>query len=450
MKKVVLLVLVAVLLSGCSFQMTMLPQPTDPSTIPTATDDTQPTDGNTAPTNGDLVETTLPEESFEMVNGVHATCENFDFTYYHGLSGHSQQPVIEFFLITKKPLPEDADITLPGISAGYQAYILDWTPTSAEAFYRNCDKLLYIQMTDPDLDITAYLDEGRRLSAEENRLHILVYGEDGRQPGENYAPDHPYAKEYEAAVQARLAYQARYEEEYQAYIAAPTLPEFHLYKVKLFFTSVPKKERILYAELSAGDMSRRIPMANVWLAPKPEGVNGKGYTIDGFHEDPNTGNRLGETSFTPINASASLYPYSTGLSEMTFYFIAREDMTLEKVMSYEGNERIRLEWVELAILTNKGTTVTAKWAPGTDMLIRKGEKVAVRFYYSDPYTELFHYGSAVYFAIHYRCGEEQLRMVYGSSDTRDVTNTLFEAYLRVVEGIDLTRYFREYFLTQFS
>ena len=41
-------------------------------------------------------------------------------------------------------------------------------------------------------------------------------------------------------------------------------------------------------------------------------------------------------------------------------------------------------------------------------------------------------------------------MVYGSSNTRDVTNTLFEAYLRVVEGIDLTRYFREYFLTQFS
>lgn len=430
-------------LSGCDFQMTMLPQNTISNTVPTTTEGTQPTEEPMAPTGGDPVEITLPEESFEMVNGVYATCENYDFTFYMGLNANTQ-PVIEFYLITEKPLPEDAAITIPGISAGYRADILDRSPSSSKEFLDGSNKVLYAFLTDPDLDFTAYLEEGRQVRSEYERLFTLVYGEDGRQPGENYPPDHPYAESFEQAKAALFSYDGRYQTEYEDYCATEPMPNFHIYKVKLFLTSVPEKEQIKLLTLAAGDMSREIPMKNVWIAPKPRDMNTKGVSRNVVTLDPNTGFWLGESTFTSVN-SAGTFPFSSGVTGSTLYFEATKDITLNDLRPYGDNTRTRLEWVELAILSNKGTVVTAKWFPGTEMLIRKGEHVAMRIYSSEPYTELFSYGAFKSFVIDYRCDGEECQIVCGFSDFREPAVEMYPTYLQIVKGMDLSRYFREYF-----
>lgn len=430
-------------LSGCDFQMTMLPQNTITNTVPTTTEGTQPTEESMAPTGGDPAEITLPEESFEMVNGVYATCENYDFTFYMNLNAN-MQPKIEFYLVTEKPLPEDASVTIPGISADYWTAIHDRSPNSADVFFKGCNKVLYAHLSDPDFDFTAHLEEGRRLSAEYDRLYTLIWGEDGRQPGEAFPENHPSAESYLNAQTEWQSYCERYEAAYQEYLASQTMPDFHIYIVQCFFTSVPAEEQIEAVELAAGEMSRRIPMANVWIAPKPTGLNTKGIAINATILDPNTQSPLGGDSFTSVN-SAGTYPFGTGLSTYTYYFTASKDITLENLMPYGDNDRIRVEWAELAILSNRGTVVTAKWFPGAEMLIRKGEQVAIKIYHSDPYTELFSYGSANSFVIEYVCDAEQCQIVCGSAGFRDISQVSYEAYLQIVQGIDLSRYFREYF-----
>lgn len=439
-----ILVVFITIVSGCKFQPTMLPQPTITpvvSTEPAGTTATQPSD-TTLPTDT-CARSELPDEVFSLVNGVHATCENYDFTFYMNLSA-STQPVIEFYLITEKPLPSDAAIQIPGVSAGYRAEILDRSPTTSAEFTRGLNKILYAYMADPDLDFATYLEEGIQVQEEYDRLFLLVYGEDGRQPGETYSPEHPYAESYEKAENAYFSYMNRYQEEYDAYIATQPLPEFHVYKVKLTFTAVPEKEKIKSVELIAGNMSREIPMANVWIEPRPNNLETKGVTFKARIEDPNTGFWLGENTFTNVE-NAVTYPFGSGVSSATLYFVANKDIVLDDLRSYGDNTRIQPEWAELAILSNMGAVVTAKWIPGTELLIRKGEQVAMCIYWTDPYTELFHYGSFQSFAVEYRCDEEQCRMVYGSSSFRDPGNVLYPCYLQIARGVDLGRYFKEYF-----
>ena len=443
MKKVLLVILVAILLTGCKLQMTMLPQNTVTNTVPTNPEGTQPTVETTAPSGGGSVEVILPEESFSMVNGVYASCENYDFTFYLGLSANTQ-PKNEFYLVTEKALPEDASITIPGISADYWAAIHDYSPNSDEAFFRGNNKVLYASLSNSNFDFTAYLEEGRRLLTENNRLHALIWGEDGRQPGEAFPEDHPNAESYLSAQAAWQSYCDRYEAEYQSYLASTPMPDFHIYKVQIFFTSVPIKEQVKELELIAGEMSRRIPMKNVWIAPKPKELNTKGITLNVNVVDPNTQSYLGADTFTSVD-TAGTYPYGTGLSAYTCYFTATKDITLENLVPYGDNDRVRVEWVELAILSNKGTVVTAKWFPGTEMRIRKGEQVAMRIYYVDPYTALFSYGAANSFVMDYVCDGEQCQIGCGAASFRDISQVAYEAYLQIVQGVDLSRYFREYF-----
>lgn len=439
--------LVLLIISGCNFQLTMLPQHTvlpAVSTEPTGTAVTQPSD-NTLPTEA-RPNLELPDETLSYVNGVHATCEDYDFTFYMNLSANTQ-PVIEFYLITVKPLPENASIEIPGISAGYRVDILDRSPTTSAEFTRGLNKILYAYMADLDLDFAAYLEEGHRVQEEYDRLFLLVYGEDGRQPGENYSPEHPYAESYEKAENDYYSYMNRYQEEYDGYIATQPLPEFYVYKVKFTFTAVLEKEQIKSVELIAGDMSREISMANVWIEPRPNNLETKGVTFKARIEDPNTGFWLGENTFTN-EENAVTYPFGAGVSSTTLYFVANEDIVLNNLRSYGDNTRIRPEWAELAILSNMGTVVTAKWIPGTELLIRKGEQVAMCIYWTDPYTELFHYGSFQSFAVEYRCDEEQCRIVYGSSSFRDPGNMLYPCYLQIARGVDLGRYFKEYYFVE--
>ena len=54
----VALLMAIIALTGCDFQMTMLPQNTISNTVSTTTEGTQPTEESTAPTDGDPAETT--------------------------------------------------------------------------------------------------------------------------------------------------------------------------------------------------------------------------------------------------------------------------------------------------------------------------------------------------------------------------------------------------------
>ena len=60
-----------------------------------------------------------------VVNGVYATCENYDFTIY---KGPVTQPMFEFYLVCEDALPSDATVVLNDVEADCPITFVEITP----------------------------------------------------------------------------------------------------------------------------------------------------------------------------------------------------------------------------------------------------------------------------------------------------------------------------------
>ena len=117
------------------------------------------------------------DEIPKVVNGVYVTCENYDFTFYHPHNHNS----IGFYVITEKPLPEDAHIVLNDITSRCTVRMTDRT----DEVCRNLLPEIYWCMKEPNKDWAAYMERIRWLREEIQRLTRLAFGKDKPEVGDS-------------------------------------------------------------------------------------------------------------------------------------------------------------------------------------------------------------------------------------------------------------------------
>lgn len=390
---------------------------------------------------------TMPTYSGEVpnvVNGVYATCENYDFTVYK--RGMTKAEFI-FYLVCENALPSDAAVVLNDVEADCPIEFVEITPRS-----QSVNREIYMFMQDPAMDWAAHYAERERLFSELERLKKLVYGEDGPQNGETFDSTQGDGKAYVEASRAYFNFVNQCSDESEAYNESREKPQWHLYRVTVQVRSVGKREQLKSFTLNAGEMSRQIPMKNVWVDPQEIpgnnfaslGVKTKS-TLDlpSTQVDSNGNGFYLETDYFSEGDRAAGKPWEAGTTAVRLNLIAEKDINLKNVYSYGDNDRIKVEFVELVVIGTQGTVVTSKWYPGTDLMIRKGEQVAMQICWSDPATEQANYAMNAVFIIEYEVDGTISKLRKELCLSRSLLSSA-ELYLWVFKGMDFESFYREY------
>lgn len=379
------------------------------------------------------------DETPKVVNGVYVTCENYDFTFYQPHNHNS----IGFYVITEKPLPEDAHIVLNDITSRCTVRMTDRT----DEVCRNLLPEIYWCMKEPNKDWAAHMAEIQRLDAEIQRLTRLAFGKDKPEVGDSVVDKELGEQLLKVKTEYTALRKMPYKDEYLAWKNSNPEPVCYFYNVIITINMVTQREQLKSMELVAGDMSRTITMKNVWLD-----VFAKSFS-DYSCPDVDTQTRwklpVKETDnelewFTWARAAELPYgsgPYAptTSISK----FIPKEDMTLKDMYVYGDNSRVKVEWVEFVIINNQGMVTNVKWIPGTEFMLRKGEKVAMRIYHSDPHTQQMYYQMTAMDVLEYECGGETRKWYHRFYATRSVNVPAL--YLWAFKGLNIDSYYANFY-----
>ena len=380
------------------------------------------------------------DDTPNVVNGVYATCENYDFNWYTVWNTKT----ISFWLITEKPLPADASIVLNDVQSEIDIWIQDKTEEQGSKIMPD----IFWWIKEPEKDWRFHWSEQVRLEEEIKQLKKIVYGSEKPGSGAVVLDQDAYAKLKETYDAYYKVVDNPYLDEVVEYRKS-VHPICYCYEVSLNVKEVVRREQIKSMELIAGDMSRTITMKNVWLdvhSTRHDAIGFKDgdsvteWTFTGSIEGDND---LIQNSF-PDHAIAAMYPYGDGdfKNNSRRKFILKEDVLLKDAYIYGDNSRIKVERIELLVMNSQNQTVHITWTPGTDLLLRKGEKVVMQMYYSDPHTQQMNYCFSGVTVVEYECGGE----------TKQYSAPLFirrqiyapELYLWAFKGLDLRSYYEGY------
>jgi len=419
-----------------------------PANVGVGSETTAPTE-TTAPNETIPEEITihLPDETPNVVNGVYATCENYNFTYY---ARHNSTD-FGFTLITEKPLPEDAYIVLNDIQS--ECIVRITADNASEGI--SVIPQVYWFMQEPDKDWAAHWSEMKPILEEINRLTLQAYGADSRVGATIIDPAAARQLAVEEAKYADLfeGKDGYWKDELGKWKDSNPEPLCYSYNVSIIVKNVAKREQLKSMELIAGDMSRTITMENVWL--DVFALNQSAYSCNDVDtqtdwEFPANG-YYSESSYLSkafTLAVANQLPCDSGTYSLhTTKFIPKKDITFKGMYVYGDNSRVKVECAEFLIVDDQGNITKTVWTPGTDVTLHKGEKVAMQIYYKDPYTQLMNYNMNAVTILEYECEGELRQWNLRFFAKRGILAP--ELYLWAFEGLDMKSYYEDYYVPHY-
>ena len=295
-------------------------------------------------------------------------------------------------------------------------------------------------MQNPGMDWGTYYAEWERLDSEVKRLKELINNAQATK------------EELAEAERAYSAFVQQYNDETDAYNESKQKPKCHLYKVTVRVRSAAKREQLKSLTLNAGEMSRQIPLKNVWVDPRP--ISGTGHSIPGTTKlrslelpanfvDESGVPRVDQYKYYQEGDRAAQTPWKTGTQRTMAYLRATGDINLKNVYAHGDNDQIKVEYAQVVIVSPQGTAITSKWKPGTDLMIRQGESVAMAIYWSDPATEQANYAMNAVLLVEYEVDGEIWKIPYDFEICRSLLSAC-EHGLWVFEEMDFESFYREY------
>jgi len=359
-----------------------------------------------------------------VINGVYASCGNYVYTIRTTANAS-----IQFYLMTEKPLPADAAITVDTESE-YRFWIKNKTPEHLRSNY----PIALAMWAEYGVDFAEY----------------YALQEEKRQAQIKYSVGELTKAEYEEVMVAREEKMKKLnlpeeKEVREKYI--DVTPPFFFYEVDLRVKHTGT-EVIKECQLVAGDMSRTIPIGevtqiyetNITMAPRSTGTGVTvypSYTLSESFPQLDVNALLHTFEKVPGNGG---YPYSPYTDACRFAFVAQNDITLKDVYSLDGV--VEYVYAEIIIVGQNGQTVV-KWTPGTELLIRKNEFAYLNLHVDHPDL----HGTEC-------CIGDELRVVYSDSNgggymRQDYSylrkRPLMEMYLWAFKGIDTKAFCERYF-----
>jgi len=330
------------------------------------------------------------------VDGIYASCGNYNFTIYRGLSPAVS---IRFYLTCEKPLPENTEIQID-MEAEFGYEILDVTPKT---------------LTQSDYPYGLYCCargfDWKKLKKLENAL------EKAKQA---YLQNPKKLEDYNKAQQTLEEYQNQYLEDYQAMMAQNPVPEFHQYLVDIRCTDATGEPEIQEVTLSSGDWSHTVKVGSVkvreasWPVPHSLKVTGHRLAVQG-------------------GAFGPWYPGAMPVDAIEFD--VDEDVTLTNAYFY-GDTTAKVLRMDLTV-TNGDNEVQTQWKPGDSLQLRAGETVKGVVYYTDKELASAEYGTSLVFMLEFD-GNGMLPCAFSLFRARSPQ----EVYLWAFKNADTQAYYK--------
>lgn len=391
---------------------------TEPPYVPLPTEESRPAQPTEDPIGPEANTADKPNTE----NGVYASCGNYYYTMY--LDWNKEE--IQFYLLTEKPLPSGSKI-VTNLKSNHWTYIME-----CELPTMSMEARVFADWKGADMDWAAYW------KASETYYNALFDYKAGKCDYNTLlAAYHADLAHYEITKEYRPAYNQAVND-WKA-----GNPFFHAYEVTIYLTGYTMDESLTQVELVAGDMSRTIPVGEIRLREKrdPSTIETNKLTMKDRILAPSLKNEANTLSF----------PWSSGILEMKWDFVAQRDMTLTDAYFFaNGGEGCKIVGAEMQITMTDGKRKAlgqprvVTWTPGTPLEVKKNEQVECRVYYEDPRTQMADYGAKHYMVLEYICEGSVGKVLSASEKCLRKWNDWFNQYLWAFTDYDFMVYYEEY------
>lgn len=340
------------------------------------------------------------QESPWVKDGIYASCGNYDFTIYRGLSSVIS---IRFYLTCENPLPEGTTVHID-TSAEYDYVLQDITPES---------------ITTTDYPYGLYCCVRGMDFKKLKKLEIAAaQAQAAAQQNADLKP------KYESAVQQLTIYHNQFMEDYEAMMAQPPKPEFYHYLVDIQCRDATGNPEIRQVQLVADGWRHTVDIGAVRVrdVPTPEnvaqGVTARRLAVQG-------------------GAASPWYPYAMTVEAVNFN--VDEDVVLSNAYFY-GDATAQIASMELTITSPSGNQISSLWESGETLQLRKGEKVTGVVNFGDTDLNSAEYGSSTVLVLEFDRGEEKTTLLCGLSLFR--RRNPQEVYLWAFKNADIQSYYQ--------
>ena len=380
------------------------------------------------------------------------TCQNYDFDVY---TYCSWQPGFIFYILSEEYVaPEGISVTVP-VDWQYSVHVTDSLPngehyqlTSYSYIDGDAETGLAVAEDDSTLNYQLYLYRASRgmdwKGLGQKLIRWKTLGDQWEELYDQGLADTPEAHAIsKAGGQAGMEYRKianSYVEEYRK-LQAADLPQFHLYRVEVFFQHDSSAENTSFREIEVflGEDRYQVEIGEIRLHSEEAGNTAP--------DDP----ALKLYSSGPMDHFS--YPYGPGIEKREgFVLRADADVTLLSCTQLESSI-CSAEILEIHLTMADDPYGTGAmdmiWDGKTPLLIPQGKYVQFNFLIQDDRMKEIFYGENLYPTVTYKHNEETYTLTSQLSMLRQNYEPWYW-YAICFQGLDLESYFNDYYYVAVS